>query len=339
MPLDRRRPHLVWHVLETRQPMIVQAVDAAYVESLVQHDEHRRALRALDIRSLMAVPLVARGRLLGALTFVSSRDDHRYGADDLPLARDLADRAALAIENARLYRTAREAIEARDHVLGVVAHDLRNPLTAISATATVLRQYFLPDSAGAAREALDGIVQASERATRLVQDLLEIRRITAGRLALTRAHVPVIPLVEECAAAHRALAAAASLHLAVDTADSDAVVWADGHRLRQVFDNLIGNAVKFTPAGGRVTLGAAARGAEVVFWVADTGPGIEPDVLPRLFDRFWQGREGDRRGAGLGLAIAKEVVDAHDGRIWAESRPGSGSTFYFSVPLAIQPAA
>jgi signal transduction histidine kinase len=134
--------------------------------------------------------------------------------------------------------------------------------------------------------------------------------------------------------AQRALATAAGLELELDLGGDLPEVWADRDRLLQVFENLIGNALKFTPAGGHIKVGAAPRASEVLFWVADTGPGIAVGHLPHLFDRFWQARRAERRGAGLGLPIVQGIVKAHGGRIWAESAPGRGSTFLFTIPCA-----
>ncbi|MCC7416768.1 MAG: PAS domain-containing protein [Acidobacteria bacterium] len=337
--LDRSRPHLAWSVLQTGKPIVTPRVEASDVEAFAQDEEHRRALRALDAQSLMAVPLLARGLVIGALIFLAAKPEREYAQEDLRLAEDLARRATLAIENARLYRTAQDAVEARDDVLGVVAHDLRNPLHAIKAAAGLLQRFLDSGSMAAAPQAIDVIRQASDKANRLVADLLEVRRVRAGRLALTREATDPRSLLSECRDSHAPAAAEASLLIAVDAPENLPEVWADRHRVVQALDNLIANAIKFTPAGGRIGLGAETRGHEVVFRVSDTGAGIAGDLLPHIFDRFWQARAGDRRGIGLGLAIAKEVVDAHGGRIWAESQPDAGSTFFFTLPEHDQAAS
>jgi signal transduction histidine kinase len=141
-------------------------------------------------------------------------------------------------------------------------------------------------------------------------------------------------LITEAADMERSLASSSSLELRVEVHRDVPDVWADRDRLLQVFENLIGNAIKFTNAGGRITVGAASRDDEVVFWVADTGDGIASGNLPRIFDRFWQATRAGRGGAGLGLAITKSIVEAHGGRIWVESTEGIGSTFFFTIPGA-----
>jgi len=169
--------------------------------------------------------------------------------------------------------------------------------------------------------------------SRLVEELLDATRIEAGRLRIRRGRVAVQQLVRDAVEAHRRLASA-SVELRAEIPDAPLEIWGDRDRLLQVLDNLIGNAVKFTDPPGRITVGATPSHDEVVFTVTDTGIGIPSDALPHLFDRFWQARTTDRQGLGLGLAIAKGIVDAHGGRIWAESELGEGTTFRFSIPVA-----
>ena len=169
---------------------------------------------------------------------------------------------------------------------------------------------------------------------RMIQDLLDVTRIEAGSLAIEAARVSAREAVSEVVETQRAVASVASLELQLELEQDLPAVWADRDRLLQVFENLIGNAVKFTKPPGRIVVGAASRGEEVLFWVEDTGTGIAADHLPHVFDRFWQAEAAGRRGAGLGLPIVKGIVEAHGGRVWVESTPGLGSTFYFTIPTA-----
>ncbi len=333
IPLDRRRPYLTRSVLETRQPVLMQHPSVETIASFAQGEEHQQALRAAEIRSLVAVPLVAHERLLGAITFVSSTASRVYGPADVRLAEELARRAALSIESAQLYREARQATQARDDVLGIVAHDLRNPLNSILMQAKLLRGRGA-EPKHPARDPAEMIERAATRMNRLIQDLLDVTRMEAGRLSVEPARVPVQQIVSESVEAQKTLGTSASLELRLDVALGLPEVWADRDRLLQVFENLIGNALKFTKPGGRITVGAARRGGEVLFWVTDTGGGIAAEDLPHLFERFWQARKAERRGAGLGLPIVKGIIEAHGGRIWVESLPGQGSTFFFTIPAA-----
>jgi len=168
--------------------------------------------------------------------------------------------------------------------------------------------------------------------SRLIQDLLDVTRMEAGQLAIEQARVRTAQLVSEALEAEKPLASSASLELQLDLSPDLPDVWADRDRLLQIFENLIGNALKFTEPGGRVLVGAAARDDEALFWVADTGVGIAAEDVPHLFDRFWQARKAARHGAGLGLPIVKGIVEAHGGRVWVESTLGRGTTFFFTIP-------
>jgi PAS domain S-box-containing protein len=326
VPLDRRRPHLTLSALEAARPVLMERVSPSMLASLSQSEEHLRALRAVDPKSIIAVPLVARDKTLGVIALVSTTPSRVYGQRDLRLAEELAQRAALSLENARLYRAAQRAVHARDEVLGVVAHDLRNPLGVIVLQARLLK------AQGVCRKAAEAIERASNRMNRLIRDLVDMTSLEAGHLSIEQARLPTRPIVSDALESQKALAASASLELRLDVASDLPDVLADRDRLLQVLENLIGNAVKFVEPGGRITVGARSRDGDVLFWVADTGAGIAAEDQPHLFDRFWQKRRGRRGGAGLGLPIVKGLVEAHGGRVWVDSTLGRGSTFFFTIP-------
>jgi signal transduction histidine kinase len=265
--------------------------------------------------------------------FVSSTSSRAYGPADLRFAEDIAQRVALSIENTRLHRTAQRAIAARDDVLGIVAHDLRNPLNAIRLQARLLLRH-AGEPGPRSREPVVAIDRAVTRMNRLIQDLLDVTRLEAGGLSVECESLPAGQVLVDSVDAHKALAASASLDLRLDAAPALPSIWADHERLLQVFENLIGNAIKFTKPGGRVVVGAEPRDGEVLFRVTDTGVGIAAEALPHLFDRFWQLRKARHAGAGLGLLIVKGIVEAHGGRVWVESAPGRGSSFFFTIPRA-----
>lgn len=330
--VDRLRPHVVWSPLETKQPVLIEKVTPEFVASWAEGDEDLRALRAMGPRSIIAVPLLARGKILGVLMVMSSTGVGAYGQDDVRLMEEVAYRAALAIDNARLYGAAERAIQARDQVLGVVAHDLRNPLSGILMGLGHLQRKHQPERRS--QRPLELMQRSATRMDRLIEDLLDVVSMDAGQLGIERAPVDAAKLQSEFVAAQKPLASSKSLELRLDVAQDLGAVLADRDRLLQVLENLVGNAMKFTKPGGCVTVGAAPRNSEVLFWVADTGAGVASDDLPHLFDRFWHSRRANRKGVGLGLAIVKGIVEAHGGRIWVESQSGKGSTFLFTLPLA-----
>jgi PAS domain S-box-containing protein len=296
---------------------------------------HLGLLKELVPISYIGLPLIARGRLLGALSLVSSDPRRRYAARELKVAQEVAYRTSLAIETAELHRAAQQAVQARDDLLSIVAHDLRSPLTAAKLAAAEINRK--TDDAAAVRRSADRIDRSIDRANGLIQDLLDVSRIEAGSLAVERGRVAARELVGDTADIFAPMASAASLRLMIEAPEHLPEVLADSNRVRQVFSNIVGNAIKFTPAGGTIRLAATRHDSEVCFQIADTGPGILPEQLPHLFDRFWQARQGDRRGAGLGLPIAKGIVEAHGGRLWIDTAPGRGSTFYFTLPVAPAP--
>lgn len=332
VPLERSNSSLLRSVLTAGRAVLIPRPSAQMISTLAQDEPHQQVLQAAGISSVVAVPLVAYDRILGAILLLSTTAARLYGPADVRLLEDLALRAALSLENARLYRAARRATEARDEVLGIVAHDLRNPLNSILLLASLLHR---AESDRRSRERAEGIERAASRMNRLIQDLLDVTRIEAGCLSIEQAEVSVPQLLYDLMEAQKLLATSASFELRLDVAPDLPKVWADRDRLLQVFENLIGNAFKFTPPGGRITVGAAPRGDDVLFWVSDTGSGIAKEELPHLFDRFWQARKAERRGVGLGLSIVKGIIQAHGGHIWVESTPGQGSTFLFRIPAVL----
>jgi signal transduction histidine kinase len=238
-----------------------------------------------------------------------------------------------ARERQRLVDAERRATNARDVVLGVVAHDLRNPLGAVRMCASVLAAAEAPDRERVGE--LTGVILSSvELMERIIRDLLDVSAIEAGRLAVDLARTSVAGVLRTAQVLSAPLAAEQGVTLAVRSTVGDAAVRADAERLQQALGNLLGNAIKFTPRGGRVTLDASPADGAVRFTVADTGRGIAAEHLPHVFDRFWQVRETRRGGAGLGLAIVKGIVEAHGGTIGVESVPNEGTTFWIEIPTA-----
>ncbi|HYJ80541.1 MAG TPA: GAF domain-containing sensor histidine kinase [Longimicrobiaceae bacterium] len=326
--------HPVLQVVRSGMPALVANVDDELLEKLAHDEEHRWRFRLIALRSFIIVPLMARGRVLGAITLALSESGRRYGAADLSHAEEVARRAAIAIDNARLYGQAQQAIRARDAVLAVVSHDLRNPLASILLNATLLLDLAGEELQPWMADHLQQMVDAVEQTNRLISDLLDVARIEQnGALALERAAVDAHALVARAVRMLAPIAAAKGVELQQEDGPPLSV-HADPDRVHQVLGNLIGNAVKFTRPGGAVRVRAGSDGAEPRFTVSDTGVGIGREHLPHVFDRFWQGKRSDQRGVGLGLPIARGIVEAHGGRIWVESRPGAGTTIHFTLPAA-----
>jgi PAS domain S-box-containing protein len=280
--------------------------------------------------TLVAIPLAGRLRQVGALSLVLG------GADGMDtersrLAREFAGRAAAALEMALMFEEVCRAVRLRDDLVSVVSHDLRNPLSAILMTASMLAE---EGSTASVSEHLGIIIRSAGQMSRMVDDLLDVARLETGRLSLHLRRVAPAVMLAEAVQAFAPAAAAAGLVLEREAAGRLPELRADPDRLQQVLGNLLSNAVKFTPPGGRIELRAEADAdcPCVRFTVRDTGIGLPAESIPHVFDRFWQARRADRRGLGLGLAIVRGIVEAHGGRVWVQSEAGTGSTFGFTVP-------
>jgi len=223
--------------------------------------------------------------------------------------------------------------QAREEVLGVVAHDLRNPLSIIITSTDLLLEENLDRSRRT--EMLKVALRAGRHMNRLIGDLLDTVRMHAGKFTLDLEDVPVVAIFRQTIETFRPIAEKSGVYLEAIPPDESVVVRADPFRVSQIVGNIVGNALKFTPEHGTVTIRADASDNHVAIHVSDNGPGIAPADIDHLFDDFWQARRNDHRGVGLGLAIAKGLVEAHGGRIWCDSAPGRGSTFSFTLPRAV----
>jgi signal transduction histidine kinase len=282
-------------------------------------------------RSFIVMPLISRGQTLG-LVIAAARQGRTFTDDDLMLFAELARHASLAIDNARLYLHSQQAVRAREEVLAIVSHDLRNPLNAVTLAASLLKTS--ESIAEEDREQLDLISVSANRMSRLIADLLDATRLEGGkRLPIQPQRVEVGQLMREARELFRAQAAAGGIALQLDDATSLPPVHADRDRIMQVLSNLIGNAMKFTPAGGTICCRAEKKDREVLFRVSDTGSGIPQEHVHHIFTPYWQAKRAERMGAGLGLAITKGIVESHGGKIWVESEPGKGTTFFFTLPV------
>jgi signal transduction histidine kinase/CheY-like chemotaxis protein len=297
-------------------------------------DDHREALLSMGIRCFISVPMTSRGTTFGVLTFLGTGVRTRFEPSDVALAEEVARRSALAVDNARLYRSAQEANRAKDEFLANLSHELRTPMTAIIGWAHLLQLGDL--DAEQMVLGLRTIRQSGEAQSKLIDDLLDVSRIVTGKLHLNPAEIRLSDIARDGIAAIRPAADAKRQSLEVDVRAETAMVLGDASRLQQVFWNLLSNAVKFTPPGGVVRVSLADRdGENVVLTVEDSGEGIASEFLPLVFERFRQAATATRgrTGLGLGLAIAKELVEMHGGTIEAASAGrGEGSTFTVTLP-------
>jgi signal transduction histidine kinase len=344
--LTKHEAAAIWHAVEKEEELTswtdvtreMQSIDMGSLPG--NPDDLEAMLERPDGESTLFAPLVGRnGRTLGAIHLWGKKEG-KFNESDEAILTQLAQMCSVALENARLYKAAQDATRARDDLVAIVSHDLRNPVHTINMAAAFLLEVAPPvDRRITSRRQLEVIQRAANRANRLISDLLDVARIQAGGLSVDPVSVDVRSLVQEAVDAATPLATGSQLTLQGSVADDVTMVSSDRDRILQVFANLIGNAIKFTPKGGQITIRAETDGPEVKFSVADTGPGIPAEHLSHVFDRYWQAKSTAKLGTGLGLSIAKGIVAAHGGRIWVESKPGDGATFIFTLPAGDSPGS
>jgi signal transduction histidine kinase/PAS domain-containing protein len=321
-------------VIASGKPILLASIDDRTRRAIALDGHHLSTLQALQVSCKLVVPLASGQGVLGALTLASDARRAPLSHRDVELATAVAGRLALAIENVQLHEAARRAIAARDAALAVISHDLNNSL----GTVVMLAESLARRGAGAFPQddrLIRLILQSTTTMRRLIHDLADVSSMEAGRLAVARRRNDLASIIGDVVAGFVANAAAASVALSHELPAESLVLDCDRDRIEQVLANLIGNAIKFTPAGGSIVVRAKLQPRKIEVAVEDTGRGIATNELRHVFDRFWQGRDTAHLGSGLGLAIAKGIVEAHGGTIRADSRPGRGSRFRFTLPRVI----
>jgi len=330
-----RVPYGVSHALALGKTAAMYDVTSEMIIPMARDEDHRDAILAIGIRSFLSVPMTSGGRTIGVLTLVGTGNRTRFDEREVALAEELAHRAALAIDNARLYREAQEANRVKDEFLANLSHELRTPMTAILGWAHLLQLGDIDEEQ--TRLGIDTIRQSGQAQARLIDELLDVSRIVTGKLQLNPAPLDLCDVVRAAVAAIRPATEAKRQALVLDLAVEHLATSGDAARLQQVFWNLLSNAVKFTPPGGTIRVEVEQPDAgSVRITVSDTGEGIPPAFLPFVFERFKQAAtiSRGRSGLGLGLAIARDLVELHGGSIAAESHgEGRGSTFTVTLPV------
>jgi PAS domain S-box-containing protein len=360
-PFDPKVPRGLANVLHTGEAELVPEIPDELLVAIACDSEHLKILRKADFKSYMCLPLIARGRILGAIAFITAESGRHYNQADLSLASELAHRAALAVDNARLYHEAQEANRMKDQFLAIVSHELRTPINAVLGWAQLLRSRKFDEKRTA--QALETIERNAKAQTQLIESLLDVSRMIRGNLPLNLLAVDMVPVIQTSITS--VLATAQTREIQVETVldPSGGRVQGDPVRLQQVMSNLLSNALKFTPNGGRVTVRLSivmGNGSSIManpeeshqlpitnyqlaitnyaqIQISDTGLGISPEFLPHVFDLFRQADSTTTRshgGLGLGLAIVRYLVELHGGTVSAESPgEGLGATFTVRLPL------
>lgn len=314
------------------QPTPAQAAPAPPA----RHASHAHLVRGLGVGDWVSVPLQSGSETLGALSLALLPGRRGWDQEDQDLAQELARRAAVALDNARLHEESQQSALLRERILAIVSHDLRDPLGTIDlANSLLLRSQVVREDLRARRQ-IEVIHRGTQRAVRLVNDLLDVASIQAGKLSLDLAPCPLGPVFEEAVEAYEPLAREKGVGLRWERVGEEVWVCGDADRLRQVLSNLLGNALRFCRNGDAIVVRAEVTGEMARLAVSDTGPGIDPAEQERIFDLYWKSRRPEG-GTGLGLFISRGIVESHGGRITVHSQPGAGATFTFTLPLAEPP--
>ena len=334
-PSDPEAAGGVQHVLRTGQPEIISNITDEMLTQAAKDADHLQLLRSLGLRSYICVPLFVSGRTFGVLIFGTAESGRNYDRSDLALAEDLTHRAAIAVENAQLYRELREVDRRKDEFLATLAHELRNPLAPIRNSLQILKMPRL-DTATVDR-AKEMMERQVHHLVHLVDDLLDVSRVMRGKIELRKERVELAAAVARAVETVQSLIEAQEHELTIHLPDESLLLEADPVRLAQVVGNLLANAAKYTERHGRIWLTAQRAGDAVELRVRDTGIGLAPELLPHVFELFVQADHASTKahgGLGIGLTLVKNLVEMHGGSVEAHSAgPGKGSEFVVRLPL------
>jgi signal transduction histidine kinase/CheY-like chemotaxis protein len=334
-PTQADEPSTLNNVLQTGKPELIAEITPELLEAIAMDGEQLALLRDLGLRSRIRLPLIARDRILGVLTLAAAR--RTYGPDDMRLAEDLARRAAVAIDNARLYREAQLAVRSRDEFLTMASHELKNPLTSLLGNAQLLERRVKRDGSLGERDqrAIHVIVEQAARLDKMIAALLDISRLQSGQLAIQRETLDLDALVRHLV--EEILPTLEQHTISLTGPASPLQIVGDELRLQQVFENLIHNAIKYSPFGGPITVTIERRGDAACVAVSDQGIGIAQSAIPALFSRFYRAPNAQAHrigGIGMGLYVVQEIVTLHGGSVTVNSVEGQGSTFTVCIPCS-----
>ena len=319
-------------VLASGEPLFIPDISNSVLDEQNLDEPYRQIARQLGITSCVIAPLVARGRTFGTITLLHAESGRRYTRAEMEAAVELGRRAGIAIDNARLYGEAQDAVHAREEILAIVSHDLRSPLNVIDLGATMA--VTSGEVGPKAQKHVDSIQRSAARMERLLSDLLDTAALQVGRLTLQRKREDASSLITEALDGHAEVASKKGVTIIRECEVAGAYVDCDRGRVVQAIGNLLGNAIKFCSPGDVIRVRGSFDHDHLTLSIADTGPGIAPNELPHIFEPYWSAKRHARKGTGLGLFICKGIIEAHAGEIGVQTTPGEGTTFTVKLPLA-----
>ncbi len=337
-PPDLNQPIGLGNVIRTGKSELISLISDEMLVQGARDQEHLKILRTLGLVSYLAVPLLGRGRTIGAISFFRADSGRQFTKSDLKLAESIATRATLAIENSNLYRESQKINQVKDEFLATLSHELRTPLNIIQGHSELLLMEIdrLPDSEMVT--SIQAIDRNAKLQTQIIADLLDVSSIITGKMSYEPVLIDPKRVLRNIAETSLKVASAKGVHFQIEEPNDSPIIAADPTRLHQILWNLVSNAIKFTTSGGRVSLKAYQEHPYFIFEVSDTGLGITPEFLPHVFDRFRQEDSSRTRkfgGLGLGLSIVRNLVELHGGKVFVESAgKNQGSQFRVQLPLA-----
>jgi PAS domain S-box-containing protein len=324
-------PYKAGTIAEELKPLLIENVTDSFLHAVTTSAEQFQNFKDLHPASMLFVPLVAREKIVGVLILVMSISGRKFSEDDISFITQVGYRIGLSIDNINLFHEAQQATREREDVLSIVSHDLRNPLSAIKSGSQLITTLAKEGDQESLNKLVATITNASNFMERLINDLLDFSKLRQGMLPIKLQEVSVKELTEDIIRSIASKANEKSLDLSLKIPAPDLKFICDPSRIKQVVNNLLGNAIKFTPERGKIDLTVTEHGDNLHFVVSDSGPGISEKDLPHLFERYWQEKKTAHLGTGLGLFIAKGIIEAHKGKIWVESEIGQGSDFHFEI--------
>lgn len=294
----------------------------------------KKQTKRYNTDSLLSVPLKVGGKIIGVINVNNKKTRRIFTREDMGLLSFIAEQVALAIQNALIHEDTKRMADLKLDFISNISHELKNPLTVIRHSISHIRDGLTGKIDGEKAHVLDIAVRNIDRLNRLLDSLLDLAKLEAGKALIQRSYMDLRKLIKECVDFIKTAAEAKGIKIKITFSIKYSRIWADRDRITQLINNLLSNALKFTPKGGRITVGVKENNGKIFICVEDSGIGIRKEDLPRLFNKFEQVNvpKTDRTGMGLGLAICKEIVDIHKGRLWAESSLHKGSRFNVILP-------
>lgn len=328
--LTSRGPYGAYAAITSKKPFLIENISEKLTSINLTDPSWLAYIQKFGITSFVTLPLLVSDKIIGTISLAMTDSNRKFSPSDLSFAEIIANRCAIGVNNALLYLKAKQAVQARENILAIVSHDLKNPVASIDMSAELLLKHEFSEQN--VHTLAQRIKKSSSLIQRLISDLLDFGKLEAGVFSVEKKPVNVQSIIDTALESLSGKVLEKEMQLDIKIPPNIPDIFGDKDRIVQVLWNLVGNAIKFTPKKGNISVNVDTEPGYVKFTITDNGPGIESKDLPKVFDQFWQAKKTATLGTGLGLSIAKGIIEAHNGKIWVESEFGHGCKFYFTVP-------